>query len=78
MTMKATDMKTIVAAKATVTPMISTILPFSLLFIAFSRASSSLACAVVLIAFSCSSVSTGVVDLNSLSSGLVPIKEVKY
>lgn len=70
MTMKATDMITITAAKAKVTPMISAIRPFS---IAFCRASTSLAVAVELASFSSLSImGTGVVDLNSLSSGLVP------
>lgn len=68
MRMKATDMVTITAAKAKVTPMISATRPFS----AFCRASSGLAVAVALANFSSSIVGTEVVDLRSLSSGLEP------
>ena len=74
MTMKATDMITIIAAKAKVTPMISAIRPFS---IAFCRASTSLAVAVELASCSFSVVGTGVVDLSSLSSGLEPNYKVE-
>ena len=67
--MKKTDMMTITAAKAKVTPMISAARPFS---IAFCCASTSLAVEVELVSFSSSILGTEVVDLRSLSSGLEP------
>ena len=69
MKMKATDIVTITAAKARVTPMISATRPFST---AFSRASSCLVVAVESASFSSSVVGTEVVDLSNLYSGLEP------
>ena len=69
MKMKATDMVTITAAKAKVTPTISATRPFSA---ALCRSSSSLVVAVELACFFSSVGGTEVVDLRSLSSGLGP------
>ena len=71
MTINTTDMITMIAAKAKVTPMISAILPFSMA-LTFSLANS--ACVVASAVFFPCDVGVGVVVLNRISPGLRPIK----
>lgn len=71
MTINTTDMITIIAAKAKVTPMISAIRPFSMA-LTFSLANS--ACVVVSAVFFPCDVDVGVVVLNRISPGLRPKK----